>query len=231
MPAPASGVASPAPDELRLVDPVSAWYVADILRGAPPPLNALPGRLAYKTGTSYGYRDAWAAGFDRRWTVAVWVGRPDGAPVPGLVGRLVAAPILFDAYQRIGTPLEIIPQPRDVLLATTATLPPPLRNIRKDVPKTLLATGTAQLAISYPPDGARIDLGLLAKGLAAADVGPLALKALGGVPPLTWLVNGVPVTGPEPRRNAAWQPDGAGFARVSVIDARGSTASVRIRLE
>jgi penicillin-binding protein 1C len=46
----------------RLTDPVAAWYVADILRGAPPPQNALAGRLAYKTGTSYGYRDAWEIG-------------------------------------------------------------------------------------------------------------------------------------------------------------------------
>jgi penicillin-binding protein 1C len=216
--------------ELRLVDPVSAWYVADILRGAPPPLNALPGQLAYKTGTSYGYRDAWAIGFDRNWTIAVWVGRPDGQPVPGLVGRLAAAPILFDTFQRIGTPPDPVPQPPNVLLATSATLPPPLRNIRKDGLKTAAATTQSPLAISYPPDGAEIDLGLLAK-MRPADTPPLALKALGGVPPLTWLVNGVPVTQPDLRRTAIWAPDGPGFARLSVMDARGSIASVSVRLE
>jgi penicillin-binding protein 1C len=57
--------AAPA-ERRRLTDPVAAWYVADILRGSPPPQNALAGRLAYKTGTSFGYRDAWAIGFDRR---------------------------------------------------------------------------------------------------------------------------------------------------------------------
>ncbi len=216
--------------ELRLVDPVSAWYVADILRGAPPPLNALPGQLAYKTGTSYGYRDAWAIGFDRNWTIAVWVGRPDGQPVPGLVGRLAAAPILFDTFQRIGTPPDPVPQPPNVLLATSVTLPPPLRNIRKDGLKTTAATTQSPLAISYPPDGAQIDLGLLAK-TRPADTTPLALKALGGVPPLTWLVNGVPVTQPDLRRTAIWAPDGPGFARLSVMDARGSIASVSVRLE
>jgi membrane carboxypeptidase/penicillin-binding protein PbpC len=56
----------------------------------PPPLNAPPGRIAYKTGTSYGYRDAWAVGFDRKHTIGVWVGRPDNGAVPGLVGRVVA---------------------------------------------------------------------------------------------------------------------------------------------
>jgi penicillin-binding protein 1C len=219
-----------ASQDLRLVDPVSAWYVYDILRGSPPPLNALPNRLAYKTGTSYGYRDAWAIGFDRRWTIAVWVGRPDGMPVPGLVGRLAAAPILFDTFQRIGTEPDIIPQPANVLLATSASLPPPLRNIRKESVKTTSATNDVPLSISYPPDGAEIDLGLMAKGV-VSEAGPLALKALGGVPPLIWMVNGVPVTPPDARRTASWLPDGAGFARLTVIDARGATAAVKVRIE
>ena len=62
------------------------------------------GRIAFKTGTSYGYRDAWAVGFDGRVTIGVWVGRPDGTPVPGMVGRASAAPILFDAFARTGVP-------------------------------------------------------------------------------------------------------------------------------
>ncbi|HEX9071393.1 MAG TPA: penicillin-binding protein 1C, partial [Pseudolabrys sp.] len=67
----------------RMLDPVAAWYVGNILIGAPPPENAPHGRIAFKTGTSYGYRDAWAIGFDGRMTIGVWLGRPDGAPVPG----------------------------------------------------------------------------------------------------------------------------------------------------
>ncbi|MGU3538625.1 penicillin-binding protein 1C [Methylobacterium sp. A54F] len=208
-----------------VADAVAAWYVADILRGAAPPENALPNRIAYKTGTSYGYRDAWAIGFDRRVTVAVWVGRADGAGVPGLVGRLVAAPLLFDAFSRYGGEPEPVPQAPGALLATTAGLPPPLRHIRRDGPKTLAATVTAPLRIAYPPDGARIDLGL-AEGPAAG----LALKALGGVPPLTWMVDSLPVAA-SPRRQTEWRPDGAGFARISVLDASGASDSVVVRLE
>ena len=48
----------------RLLEPVAAWYVANILQGTPPPESAAGGRIAFKTGTSYGYRDAWAVGFD-----------------------------------------------------------------------------------------------------------------------------------------------------------------------
>ncbi|WP_204317080.1 hypothetical protein, partial [Klebsiella aerogenes] len=76
---------------------------------------------------SYGYRDAWAIGFDRRITVAVWVGRADGAAVPGLVGRVTAAPILFDAFSRYGGEPEPIARPRDALIAGNLALPPPLR--------------------------------------------------------------------------------------------------------
>jgi penicillin-binding protein 1C len=69
-----------------------------VLIGTPSPENAAGGRIAYKTDTSYGYRDAWAVGFDGK----RWVGRPDGAAVPGLIGRSVAAPILFVAFARGG---------------------------------------------------------------------------------------------------------------------------------
>ena len=212
----------------RVTDPVAAWYIADILRGAPPPANSLSGRIAFKTGTSYGFRDALAVGFDRGTTIAVWVGRPDNGPTPGLIGRQAAAPILFDAFERLGRDVEILKPPKGVLTASvTADLPPPLRHLRKDAPKTMAATETAALKIAYPPDGARIDLGITD----GAPVAQLALKALGGAPPFAWFVNGAPIREAELRRNATWKPDGAGFARVTVVDAKGASDDVTVRLE
>jgi penicillin-binding protein 1C len=213
---------------VRVTDPVAAWYVADILRGAPPPANALKGRIAFKTGTSYGFRDALAIGFDRGTTIAVWVGRPDNGPTPGLIGREAAAPILFDAFERLGRDIEPIRPPKGVLTAAvSADLPPPLRHLRQDAPKTMAATETPAVKIAFPPDGALIDLGL---NEGSCDH-PLALKALGGAPPFTWFVNGEPVAEPDLRRQSAWKPDGAGFARVSVVDARGEADAVTVRLE
>ncbi|GMA77824.1 hypothetical protein GCM10025880_42410 [Methylorubrum aminovorans] len=81
------------------------------------------------------------------------------------------------------------------------------------------------LKIAYPPDGARVDLGL-SEGAQAR----LALKALGGQPPLTWMVDGLPVA-EAMRRQSEWSPEGAGFARISVMDAVGASDSVVVRLE
>jgi penicillin-binding protein 1C len=111
--------------------------------------------------------------------------------------------------------------------AASADLPPPLRHLRKDAPKTMAATEAAALKIAFPPDGALIDLGLKE----GAPDARLTLKALGGAPPFTWFVNGEPVSGADLRRQSAWKPDGAGFARVSVVDGRGGSDAVVVRLE
>ncbi|HEV7258123.1 MAG TPA: penicillin-binding protein 1C [Bosea sp. (in: a-proteobacteria)] len=211
----------------RLVEPVAAWYVADTLLGAPPPLNAVPGRIAYKTGTSYGYRDAWAVGFDRRHTIGVWVGRADNGAVPGLVGRTVAAPILFDAFARLGIDPRPFQQPPDSIVASSAHLPPPLRHLRQDVPKTMAAMTTPALKLAFPPEGAKIDLA----ASAADGQTQLNLKVAGGAPPYTWLVDGAPVLSPTRRREAVWQPPGKGFMRISVIDGTGASESVSVRLQ
>jgi penicillin-binding protein 1C len=209
----------------RLLDPVAAWYVGDILAGAPPPESAVGGRIAYKTGTSYGYRDAWAVGFDGRLTIGVWVGRPDGSPVPGLVGRVAAAPILFDAFGRVGLPPAALPQaPKGAWSATSGKLPPPLQHYQ---PNGLAIAGAAPgLRILFPPNGARVEL---ANSSSMPD--PLALKIAGGVEPLTVLMNGMPATVRGRRRTLFVEPDSPGFMRLTVIDARGISDSVTVRLQ
>jgi penicillin-binding protein 1C len=96
--------------ERRLLSPGAAWIVREILESAPRPGTAAdtfdPGgrmRVAWKTGTSYGYRDAWAMGSTRRYTVGVWVGRPDGTPMPGQYGAMTALPLLFETIDSLAT--------------------------------------------------------------------------------------------------------------------------------
>src|SRR3954467_15503881 len=215
-----------APVARRLLDPVAAWYVGNVLIGAPPPENAVGGRIAFKTGTSYGYRDAWSVGFDGKRTIGVWVGRADGAPVPGLIGRGTAAPILFDAFARTGKlPASLPSAPKGTLVAATGKLPPPLQRFR---PGRLPGEGAdPQLRIMFPPNGARLELASGEGGRAE----PIALKGAGGSGSLTVLVNGLPLAAAAGRRTLFFEPEGPGFVRLTVMDAKGATDSVQVRLQ
>jgi penicillin-binding protein 1C len=219
-----------APEARRLMEPAAAWYVGNVLLGSPPPENGVAGRIAFKTGTSYGYRDAWSVGFDGRHTIGVWVGRPDGAPVPGLIGREAAAPILFDAFARLGgSPASLPRAPGGVVFAANAKLPPPLRHFQ---PGGLAgATAAPPLHIMFPPDGARLDL-----TETGGRVDPVLLRVTGAIAPVTVLVNGVPMAGEAAHPGSGssalfFKPAGPGFSRVTVTDATGAAASVVVRVD
>jgi penicillin-binding protein 1C len=214
-------------ESLRLMDQVAAWQVGNVLMGTPPPENAPHNRIAFKTGTSYGYRDAWSVGFDGRITIGVWVGRPDGAPVPGLVGRTAAAPILFDAFARTGKlPVALPKPPKGALVASNAKLPLPLRRFRPV--GELVRTGGEQAPhIQFPLNGSRID----AAGSGGAQFSAMPVKVAGGVLPMTMLVNGVSVGEIDGRRQRLVDPPGPGFARLTVIDATGAADTVVVRIQ
>lgn len=61
-------------------------------------------RIAWKTGTSFGFRDAWAVGLNEKYTVAVWVGNADGEGRPGLTGTAMAAPLMFSIFNQLSQP-------------------------------------------------------------------------------------------------------------------------------
>ena len=214
-------------ESLRLMDQVAAWHVGNVLMGTPPPENAVHNRIAFKTGTSYGYRDAWSLGFDGRMTIGVWVGRPDGAPVPGLVGRTAAAPILFDAFARTGKLPAALPKaPRGTLIASNAKLPLPLRRFRPV--GELVRSGSEQtLHIQFPLNGSRID----AAGADATSFSAMPVKVAGGVLPITMLVNGVAVGAIDGRRQRLINQPGPGFVRLTVMDAAGAADTVVVRIQ
>lgn len=109
------------PNQRYLLSKESAWIIQDILKGVARPgeLNTLAqtashSQFAWKTGTSYGFRDAWAIGVNQQFTVGVWIGRPDGTSVPGNVGRLSAAPLLHAIAEHLHIDTREIPKPDNV---------------------------------------------------------------------------------------------------------------------
>jgi len=111
------------------MSPGAAWIVREILESNPRPGERSDMfdtgrrlRVAWKTGTSYGFRDAWALGATRRYTIGVWVGRPDGTPLPGQYGAITALPLLLDTFDSL---------PRDP--GDDARVPPPTGVARHEV--------------------------------------------------------------------------------------------------
>ncbi len=202
----------------RVLSPEAAWQVAHILSGLAPPPGAPANRLAYKTGTSYGHRDAWAVGFDARHVIGVWLGRPDGTAVPGAFGGDLAAPVLFEAFSRLKPRLDPLPPPPSgTLLVGASALPQPLRQFR---PRgAVFARPDGAPEVSFPPDGAEL----------IAD-GPLTLRVRDGVAPFTWLVNGTPVEVATYEREVHLPAQGQGFLQLSVIDASGASARADVSL-
>ena len=212
------GVAQPP---RTILSPASAWQVSHILASIAPPKGAADVRhIAYKTGTSYGHRDAWAIGFDGAHVIGVWLGRPDGTPVPGAFGGALAAPVLFEAFGRISPmPVPLPAPPPETLIVNTAALPVPLQRFR---PRDAVFRKTVNApVVRFPPEGAVL----------RRNGDGLPLKLAAGVFPLTVLIDGVPVLTGLNRRDIQLPLLDQGFSRISVVDAAGQSASVQIRIE
>ena len=209
-------------DSRPLLTSAAARTLTAILRDAPPPRGKPPARLlggashvAAKTGTSFGFRDAWAVGVDGRYVVGVWVGRVDGTPRAGRTGRDDALPLLYAV-------LGLLPQDPARKLpnsdtALTEPAPLALRNFR-DFGR-YLPRAESNLTMDFPPDGVAIKLarhGAYRK---------MPLKSLGGRGNIRWMVNGRLLVG------SVWQPDGPGQATITALDAQGQYARSEIWVE
>ncbi|MEM9495119.1 MAG: penicillin-binding protein 1C [Pseudomonadota bacterium] len=215
-------------DAARLMSAATAARIGAILADAPSLHGRAPARLsasaprvAFKTGTSYGYRDAWAAGHGAGYTVVVWVGRADGAPRPGATGRKTAAPLLFDIFDM----LERQGGAEPALSPTTGDEPAPMiARIDRAPPARERAP-----VIVFPKDGVEIFV-----DKAGSERG-YAFAARGGVARYTWYVNGKPVAGDAAvarlgDRRTVWRPEEAGFHDVTVVDAAGRAATSKVRV-
>lgn len=217
---PLPGGAAPRP--AAMLGAVAAWQVGDILARNPAPQGARQRVLAYKTGTSYGHRDALAVGYDGAHVAAVWLGRPDGTPVPGAFGGDLAAPVLFDLFDALPA-VPLPPPPPQTLTLPNSALPLPLRRFAPAGAVSAAAISPASpdaLRMTFPPDGAELRM-----------TGPLTVKARGGRGPWTFLLNGAPVAIAQKQPIAAMNDIGLGFNQLMVVDAEGASAIATIRLQ
>ncbi|MEQ9260740.1 MAG: hypothetical protein RIG84_16765 [Roseovarius sp.] len=140
--------------------------------------------------------------------------------MPGAFGGELAAPLLFEAMQRVAPePAQLPPPPPEALILSTAELPQPLRRFTgrnavfeaaEDAPK-----------LTFPPPGARLPL---------AGSG-LPVKLRDGTPPFTWLANGVPLRTGERRRETTLEGLSQGYSTLTVIDAEGRASRVTVWLD
>lgn len=209
---------APRENNARMITPVSAWYLADILRDLPPPPGARHGGLAYKTGTSYGHRDAWAIGWDGVHVIGVWMGRADGTPVPGAFGGDLAAPLLFESFGLVAPDFAPFPAaPPAALTVSNAELPLPLRRFEDRFDTRASAEG---VQLVFPPDGAQMMM-----------LETLTLKLQGGRAPFTVLQDGRPVATRVHQREFEIPVLNAGFSELVVVDQLGHSDRVQIKLQ
>lgn len=199
-----------------LVSAESAREILTILRRAPHPGGRMPASLttaapeiAFKTGTSYGFRDAWSAGVAGGYTVVVWVGRADGVPREGITGREGALPLLFRVFDLIKSLEPSQAQPdRDESILPPA--PPTMARFQLDPAPQIL----------FPPDGSEVWAERSGRGFVLAAQGQSAVN---------WYADGEPV-GRNAVGEAVWYPDGPGFYLVEVVDQAGRRSRARVRI-
>jgi penicillin-binding protein 1C len=205
---------SPGFTQRDVLDAAAAWHVGNILTEVPRPAGVRGAGIAFKTGTSYGHRDAWTIGFDGQHVIGVWMGRPDGTPVPGAFGGDLAAPVMFDAFARIKPTVDPLgPPPHHALLLPTAQLPRHLQHFGNPQ-----SDSGSSPSIAFPPDGAVLEGSVL------------TVKVRDGQAPFIWLANGEPVARTHRQQIDITSP-GIGFSSLTVIDANGQSDQAQIAIE
>ena len=212
---------SAEPPEMRpgfqLLSKASAANLTKIMREAPAPAGRSPAalsktapRVAFKTGTSYGHRDAWSAGYTDDFTVIVWVGHANGAPRPGVTGRAGALPLLFDVFDQLHQFNGAQENFDDPTFETGQTLARFDEQREEAAPEIVFPENGVELFLS-PREG--------------WDRFSLAVR--GGVSPYQWYQDGKPLSPSEDGRTI-WAPKEEGFYKITVVDKRGKSTTSKI---
>ena len=161
--------------------------------------------IAYKTGTSYGFRDAWSIGYDANYVVGIWVGKADGTPCPGYHGRQIAAPLMMQVFDYLKvTPIQLPEQ------TESPTHKLRFKNIEE---KNFKITMPKNNTIVCVPENGEIFLSTNEEG------------------PILWYVNG-DYLGKSPKdiSTFSWKPTNTGFYNITATNTKNETANCNMQI-
>lgn len=237
-------------NSLQLLSPYATWHINHILEGTAAPEGFVNGDItegpviAYKTGTSYGFRDAWAIGYTKDYTIGVWVGKPDGTPSTNQTGRQNAAPLVFKLMRFLPNPtvrLTANAPPSHPLSLSTKLLPLSLRKF--EFKAALNKIPGKSFYIQFPKDGMIIHAAKdenVKKDVSVKEnencpnfekITPLKILFKGGVPPYFLFCNGEIVEQNVSTQRISWQPTTLGFHELTLVDSSGSAETITVELQ
>lgn len=209
-----TGTAAPKKKRKKLLSQEAARMTTAILRKITPPKgyrnkNEL---IAYKTGTSYGYRDLWAAAYTPQYTVIIWIGKANNAPQLRHTGLELAAPMAFEVFSLIHSfyaPISWPWQPSDII----GQAPLGLKHFNKEITQRY-----APLQFVYPRENTKY----YSEGCHDAFV---QVSIQHGQPPYYWYLDEKPSDITQPKYNAQFA---TGAHTITVIDSIGHSATRHI---
>ncbi len=202
--------------ETRILSAGSARAVAEILQKSPAPLGfSKIDSLGYKTGTSWGSRDAWCIGSLGNYTVGVWCGRPDGKETAGLTGFMDASPVLYKIMQELNPDIKAKKalESKDRISAT-----PP--EILKDLSNTDVIDKDS-LHIEFPRDGDTLSPGIF---------GTISLSIKGGTAPFYLSINSIPCDNLDEIEPSKYMKTNDSPLHIDVIDSQGRGDSITVKV-
>lgn len=194
--------------------------------------------IAFKTGTSYGYRDAWAMGNKGRYIIGVWVGKADATPHTGHYGIKTAAPILMNIAALLPSdkaPSTALAAKPDNTPAASKARSIPRHQIDFDqLPRQMYAAAYSNgysNGYRYQAQPPQIIYPYTNSILAFQPNQSTAIQVQHGKRPFHWYINGKKMAVSPLKRDIKWTAPSPGFYDIVVIDALGEKSTVSIRMK
>ncbi len=182
--------------------------------------------VRYKTGTSYAYQDLWSIGYQRNFTVGVWIGYPQPQSARKITAAELAVPLMFKIFSLLPQPVESSEPCEQSDLEERLLLAD--HKIRQSLPRHLRWLGKKQsesdLAITYPIDRSK----LILSGRSGISSARLPLRLRGGSRPYYWFINGKRYVSHKQAMEVSVK---AGKHQINLIDANGDQVSIQVTIE